>query len=625
MQLENQVDCSFSYNASQIPLDDVISVDFNKVPLNTVLEAVTGKKLEYVARGRHLMFMEKTAENIPKYEKKEYIIEGTVRNARTGEVVNQATIYAVGNKYSALSNESGYYRLQVNSDAEVVGLSYSKQSFFDTLIVVQPVPGAITQDIRLVPRESPIRKMTVKEVSLPLERREVEQLAMVRILVPEKQTQRAINLEFLEQIPIQFSLIPSVGTNKLTSGISENSLSINLLGGYNAGLNGFEAGGGINILRKDARGLQAGAVGNIVGGEVKGIQAAGVFNNVRGSVNGLQAAGVHNIVLDTIRGLQAAGAFNVLRGSIMGSQLAGVFNIATQNMSGLQGAGVFNITYRDVKFGQAAGVFNVARNVSGAQIAGALNVASDGVMGAQVAGAMNMASGDMTGMQVAGAMNMAEDVLGSQIAGALNIGKTVNAQVSGFINVARKVEGVQIGVLNFADSSGMAIGFLSFSFKGYNHIDISADEVFPFNLGYRTGNRHFYNIIQFGYGSYYGYNLFSWGYGLGTEVLTKKERLRWNIDLLARQIADFNNPQKPFNLDCMFNPQLSVRLGKKTPYIVLGPALHFFMYQGSIIGTSPLDLEGQLQLRDNYPPMFDTTRGGTEFTMWPGGKIGMRF
>lgn len=642
MQLEAQVDCSFSYNASQIPLNELVSGDFRNQPLNTVLEAVTGKKLEYVSRGRHLIFIEKTTEHTPKYEKKEYIIEGHVIDGRNGQVLSRATVYAVGNKYSALTNEQGYYRLEVNTDAEMLGVSYSKQSYLDTLIVVEPAPGGVKKvDVPLTPREAPIEKMPLKKVSMPLERREVEQLAMVRILVPEKQTQRAINLEFLEQIPVQFSLLPSIGTNKLTSGISNNTISINLLGGYNAGLNGFEAGGGVNIVRMDVLGMQSGGIGNIVGGEVQGIQLAGVFNNVRGSVKGLQAAGIHNIVLDTIQGVQAAGVFNILRGSVSGSQLAGVFNLATQNMSGLQGAGVFNITLKDVRFGQAAGVFNIAQKVSGLQAAGVLNIASKNVSGLQASGAFNIASKDVSGGQISGVLNVtgkdvtgaqitgfsniAKDVFGTQIAGVLNVGKKVNAQLSGFLNVANKVDGVQIGVINIADSSGMAIGFLSISLKGYNHLDIAADELHYVNISYRTGNRKFYNILQFGVGSYLGANLFSQGYGFGTEVRikSKKDRFACNLDLIARQIADFDNPQKPFNLDCMFNPQITWRLGEKRPFLVFGPSVHFFMHQGQIVRNTP-DIGGEFELAQGFPPIFEDAGNEMKFQMWPGLKVGLR-
>lgn len=608
-ELELQVDCSFSYNATQFPLDEMIPHNLEQVPLREAIKTVTGKDLEYIQRGRHLMFLEKEAEKAARPDsKKEYIIEGTVRNATNGEVVSRATVYTVGNKYSALTNESGYYRLELNGPEEFIGLSYSKKSFFDTIIVVQPAPGAVKQDIHLAPRAVVPPTMPMREARLDRPSKQVEELPMVRLLVPEKQTQRAINLDFLEEIPVQFSILPSIGTNRLTSGISNNSVSLNLLGGYNAELNGLEAGAGVNIIRQDAKGMQLGGIGNIVGGKVRGVQAGGIFNNTRGSVMGLQAAGVYNLTLDTVRGVQAGGVFNVLHGTIVGAQVAGMFNIATEDMSGLQAAGLFNYTHNHVFVGQAAGFLNIATSVQGAQAAGFANVAK----------------GEVTGVQVAGFMNTSGNVTGSQIAGFLNTGDTVNVQVSGFINTGKKVEGVQLGFLNFSDSSALAIGFLSFSVKGYNHLDFAADILHPYNLSYRTGGSRFYNILQVGFGSHHGIELFSAGYGIGTELPAKKfQRLTWNLDLLARSVSVLNNENSSFNLDCQFNPQLAIRIGKKRPFIVLGPSLHLYLQDTTPQNTNPAD--GPVQLvKNNYPPIFEPLKGDFRVSFWPGFKLGLR-
>lgn len=621
-QMEEQVDCTFSYNASQIPLDEQIAQNLPSVSLQNAIETVTGRQLNYVQRGRHLMFIEKEAAEAPKPAKKEYVIEGTVRNASTGELVSKATVYTVGDKYSALTNESGYYRLQVSGSKEFIGLSYSKKSYLDTIIVVQPKEDAIRKDIRLEPRVVAPPQMPTKEARLRTPPSEVEELPMVKLLVPDRQSQRAINLDFLEDIPVQFSLLPSIGTNRLTSGISSNTVSLNLLAGYNAGLHGFEAGGGVNIIRKDAKGLQAAGIGNIVGGQVRGLQAAGVFNNTRGSVMGLQAAGVYNLTLNTVRGVQASGVFNMLQGTIIGMQAGGLFNIATENMAGLQVAGLFNYTRKNVYFAQVAGFSNFAENVDGGQIGGFMNLADGEVRGFQAGGFMNLAE-DVTGSQMAGFLNTGRDV-NVQLSGFMNRSRDANVQISGFLNIARKVEGVQVGVFNVADTSALAIGVLSFSLKGYNHLDLTTDVLHPLNLSYRMGSRHFYNILHFGFGSYYdGMLLYSAGYGVGTEFKTKAERVTWNLELMARSVSEFRNNNSDLNLDCILKPLMAVRLGKKRPYLVFGPSLHIYVQNAT---PQNIDIsEGPVTLIDNaYPPIFAPVTSRTRVTAWPGFDLGLR-
>lgn len=542
----------------------------------------------------------------PKGSKKDYFIEGYVKNSATGQTIQKATVYAVGDKYSALTNDQGYYRLALNTDKEFVGLSYSKRDFFDTIIVVRPVETTVRQDITLAPREAAPEKMPIR-TSLATTPREVEELNMVKFLVPEPQRDVAINLDFLEQIPVQFSLVPSIGTNRFSSGMKTNVASVNLFAGYNAAIEGVEVGGLVNITRTHMHGLQLSGLGNIVGGEVRGLQAAGLFNNVRGSVYGIQAAGLYNIVLDTVKGVQAAGLFNILRGTSQGGQLSGFMNVATENMTGLQAAGFLNFTLKDVKFGQASGFVNVAGSVSGAQASGFLN----------------LSYGEVTGVQAAGFMNVAKQITGLQAAGFMNVSGDASSQVSGFLNVGKTIDKLQIGVFNISDSSALSIGLWSFSLKGMHRFDFHSDELQPYNLSYRSGSQRFYNIFQLSYGSYVGMDLYSVGYGIGTELGKADKRLHANLELLGRQVNDPNNQKFPFNMDIKFEPSLNYRLGKKRPNLVFGPSVHMMVSSGTLANTNAVDGKA-FQPRSAYPNVYDAVSGIVEFDFWIGAKLGIR-
>jgi hypothetical protein len=151
-RLESKISCSFSYSSDQLDPEQQISVDFRETALIDIL---------IQQKGRYVLMTAKRDDNTSKTSKKEYIIEGYVKNASTGEMIQKATVYAVGNKYSALTNEKGYYKLALNTEKEFVGLSYSKRDYFDTIIVVKPIENKVRQDIILDPREAAPDKMPI--------------------------------------------------------------------------------------------------------------------------------------------------------------------------------------------------------------------------------------------------------------------------------------------------------------------------------------------------------------------------------------------------------------------------------------------------------------------------------
>ncbi|WP_324674431.1 DUF4974 domain-containing protein [Hymenobacter sp. GOD-10R] len=159
--------------------------------------------------------------------------------------------------------------------------------------------------------------------------------------------------------PAQVSFFWPLGSNGFSSGRTVNKVSLNVLAGYQAGVDGFEAASLLNVDRYNVKGAQVAGVGNVVGQQLTGFQGAGVLNVLGGEANGWQAAGVLNLARRAVHGGQAAGVFNATLGEVRGVQAAGVFNVA-RSVHGVQLAGVVNIA--DSVDGISIAPFNLVRH-----------------------------------------------------------------------------------------------------------------------------------------------------------------------------------------------------------------------------------------------------------------------
>ncbi|GAA4377931.1 DUF4974 domain-containing protein [Hymenobacter koreensis] len=173
----------------------------------------------------------------------------------------------------------------------------------------------------------------------------------------------------------QISFLGPLGSNGLRSGQTVNTFSLNVLGGYSAGVDGVEAAGLFNVSRDSVTGLQVAGLANVVGKRLQGYQGAGLANVLGGSGEGWQSAGLFNVATRPMAGAQTAGLFNY-SGPAKTGTADGEFLV--------QAGGLFNVSLGEVRGVQAAGLFNVARNVRGVQLAGLLNIA-DSVNGVSLA------------------------------------------------------------------------------------------------------------------------------------------------------------------------------------------------------------------------------------------------
>ncbi len=559
-------DFQFSYNASIIPGDSLVSIVANNKPLEKVLNDLLGTGIRGKVLGNHVILLANDNKKVSKSDRKiQYTISGYIYDASSGEIISQASIYEIDGRLVSATNQEGFYSLNLPDENRRM-VSYSKYGYNDTIIVVRPSEQP-SINILLVPK--PVQPSETALLGLPPT--SVHERKLVAALVPAKSIIASENIPVIEERFFQISLLPFVGSNHAVSGLITNRISVNVLAGYSEGVRGLEMGGFLNIDRNDVEGVQLSGFGNIVGRDTRGVQMAGFFNINGGSFTGLQSAGFSNLVMDTIRGVQLAGFSNALRGPMYGPQISGFANYTSQNVDGAQISGFLNIAGKDVKVAQVSGFANYCRNVGGLQIAGFSNIASDTNNGLQVAG---------------------------------------------FINFAKKVDGFQISVFNVSDSvsSGLPIGFLSFVRKGYHTLEFTTDEFFRANISFKTGVRKFYNILTAGFNNDYA---FHGGYGFGSRIDFGK-RLGLSLDLTSSLVISLYKPYGYSGLLTRFAPKLDVRIFKYLTFTA-GPSLNAFTY------LMPPDANPRELPLFFSVPVWNWESGDSRINSWIGFSVGFRF
>jgi hypothetical protein len=306
--------------------------------------------------------------------------------------------------------------------------------------------------------------------------------------------------------PISISIVPGFSTNGPQSDRVITNFSLNIIGGVNAKLYGFEAGSVFNIEKEEVIGFQSAGVFNLVGGYGAGFQTAGVGNIVGMNFNGLQTAGVINAVGGDLHAFQVAGAANLAMGTIKGAQIAGAINIAG--------------------------------SCNGAQVAGAINIANE-----------------FNGAQISGAVNIASECKGAQI---------------GVVNIAKRIRGVQIGIVNISDEmNGIPIGLVSIVKNGQFHVNVWADETALLNFGIKTGSKSIYNLFTFGLQPVESPLRWMYGLGIGGHIALAPfffdidaigynvfEGLRWWKDNKMNLLNKLR-----FTAGWQINPRLAVTAG----------------------------------------------------------------
>ena len=379
-------------------------------------------------------------------------------------------------------------------------------------------------------------------------------------------------------LPMTISLLPwisTVGLLDLKYNVTTN-LSLNIIAGYHAKLNGIELGWLLNMKGIEARGAQFVGGANIVGGNMSGIQAASVLNCLGGNLDGFQVVGGGNIVGGDVEGIQGAVGFNLVGGHVQrrSLQMAVGGNMVGRDVKGVQGAVGLNVGGGDLDGIQVAGGGNlVGQSIKGVQLAVGANLAAGDLNGFQGTGGLNFAGGNVgrRSLQAAFGSNVAGNLEGTQLSvfGNAALGLHQQASVSaagtqiaafniahgaigtqiGVLNIAGHVEGTQIGVLNVAGRmSGLPIGLINFVKDNPLHFQLWGSDTEALNLGIRVGSRHAYSLIMVGLhpdvdkwksrSATYGddWDRGSFGFGIGGHI-PLRNRLFLNVDALVRPVV----------------------------------------------------------------------------------------
>lgn len=352
--MEAQCGFYFSYNSSLFNADSLVTVPENLKTVLSVLQYLFADRFRYHQSGNHLIILAATTE---KYR----YVTGVVVDKASGMPVADATVYESNQLVAAMTDEKGAFRIQLKERYFPKKIRVSKLSYVDTQITL----GHETNfHIKLERISYDLEPVIISSV---------EHNWLVKHILSTRQKINAVNLgKFFAMQPFQFSVLPGLGSHGKMSAQVINKFSLNILGGYNAGVNGVEIGGLFNISRTDVSCVQLGGLFNVVGGKMDGVQIGGLYNSTGKNVSGVQVGGLANVNQLDSRALQLGGLFNSNR-SFRGMQIAGLTNYTKIYTSGIQISGLFNYS-KGVNGVQIAGLLNKASKMSGLQI-GLINIA----------------------------------------------------------------------------------------------------------------------------------------------------------------------------------------------------------------------------------------------------------
>ncbi len=629
----------FSYNSQIIDIDSIVSIEANNATIKSILDQVFDKQLQYKSIGTHIILTKKDFDKKTIKQNKDisYTITGYIVDNMSGEQIISATVYDLQANYSAITNPSGFFKLEIPADNEFRSINFSKKGYQDTIIIIRPKEEKqINIELQSLEKVN-IGQFEPKEASID-NTSEINNIKLVNIIVSENTRTNAYNMGHLRQLrPFQVSIFPYAGNHLSSSGLYTNKFSFNIFAGYSGGVDGVEIGGLLNMNRGRVRWVQIGGLGNIVGGDVEGVQIGGIFNTCKNGVSGVQLGGIFNHNAGAVNGMQISGIFNDSRDSIRGVQLAGIANYHNGDITGAQVSGIFNYTKGSIKGAQLSGISNYCdKNITGAQFSAISNTSLGNIEGMQGTVISNIANGNVNGLQASVISNIAngnvfggqaaiisntanKDVNGVQASVISNVctGTNKGAQLGLFVNYAKKQNGLQIGLINICDSiKGVSFGLLTFARHGYIDLEFSYNEAFNYNLAFKTGAKHFYNIFLIKRGQRET-EIWGPGYGFGSSIgLGKKFNL--SLELTSTHVNEAQEWVNELNLLNKFSVSLDWKIGKRFK-IFAGPTYN--IHVSNLKDPDTGDFNSSVAVN----PFFEESSENTQIQMWIGGTIGVAF
>ncbi|MDQ8003607.1 MAG: STN and carboxypeptidase regulatory-like domain-containing protein [Pedobacter sp.] len=460
----------FAYNGALFGQDSIVNLSVRNKPVRDVLDQLFDGKVAYKENNEYIILRYAvnhfaieaesivTAENL-------YAISGRVVDTQTGKKVRNASVYEKRLLESAITDDEGYFSLKFKGNHNAIVLTASKETYRDTSIIFLS-----SIDVKPQGYDDPDKEKGTFVSNM------LESFGISRWLTSSKQRIQNMNIpNFLANMPVQASITPGLSSHGSMSGSVVNKFSLNLMGGYTAGVDGAEIAGIFNMNKADVRYVQVAGVLNINGGNTEGAQIAGVVNMVGQNANGVQVSGVYNHVRGKTNGIQISTA-NYSRGLVEGMQISALGNLAKNDLRGLQITGLLNIVGKETK-------------------------------GFQLSAFGNTALGNMKGVQI-----------------------------SGIINYAKRNKGFQLGLINIADtSSGVSLGLINVVRHGYHKISLSSNDLINANASFKSGNANLYTIFLLGKNFVENEKIETFGFGFGHDFFAGK-RLSVSTELTVQHL-----------------------------------------------------------------------------------------
>ncbi len=303
------------------------------------------------------------------------------------------------------------------------------------------------------------------------------------------------------------------------------------------------------------------------------------------------------------------------RGPILNNLSFSLAAARSYRVEGIQAAVGGAWTDEDARGIQAAvGAVWTRGRASGIQAAVGLALAHGDMRGMQSA-AVNLGLARVSGVQI-GAVQWAEHLAGIQL-GGVNVAGSASGVQAGLISVAKgEVEGLQIGLVTYADQADAAIALLPITKQGGVHVDVWTSDVHLVNLALRFRARKTYSLVAAGVHPFGSGASWSAGLGLGG-ALFKRAKFRIELDNgIHVGNAGLRVSGSPFVLD-------SLRLT-----IGWTPAKRFAVWAG--VTGNVMILPGAAGREEFVPGYFSRTNlapvgSSMAVKAWPGFVVGFEF
>ena len=327
----------FSYNGRLLPKDSLVNIQAEQKPVGELLAQLFKGRYELEEQGHYIIITLalkrlSLVNSDMAAEDNSVSVSGIVIDERTGDRLMNASVYEKHQLVSTLTDDHGYFKLKVKGSATgQIAITAGKLFYKDTtLTFLNPVN--ISERANNYAYKNTVNKGN-----------RVETTSFGRMLISARQKIQSLNIpDFFATRPFQVSLTPGLSSHGMFSPQVVNKFSLNIIGGYTAGVNGLELGGLFNINKQDTR----------------YVQVAGIFNLVGGNVYGAQIAGVHNFAIDSVKGMQIAGFTNRSAGQVLGLQLTTLHNDARL----LKGVQIGLVNEADTSHGASIGLINIIGN-----------------------------------------------------------------------------------------------------------------------------------------------------------------------------------------------------------------------------------------------------------------------